>query len=203
VKHKVELIIFLLLGLTSLVYVFPSAFVDAAKLESGVTVNGTPTPETEKICDDQMDNNNDGKIDADDQDCAAAPAGPTAETFGLQIVSGVPINYGQLTMGQESVEKEVWIKNEGTSQMSAIIKGGDWVSDAAPNPTISGPERTFFSMSSIVLGAERRIALDDNNGFTLGPIYGGQQIPLYFTFRGFVNGPIGSFHQEVTIDIVC
>ena len=70
-KHKVELIIFLLLGLT-LVYLFPFAFVDAAKLQSGVTINAPSTTQTETICNDTIDNDNDGKIDAADENCATA-----------------------------------------------------------------------------------------------------------------------------------
>ena len=111
-KNKVQFIIFLFFGFAFLVYLFPVIFVEGAKLQSGVTITAPPTTETEKICDDTIDNDNDGKIDAADEDCAAAPAGPTPETCGLQIVSGIPINYGQLTMGQESVEKEIWIKNK-------------------------------------------------------------------------------------------
>ena len=156
-KNKVQFIIFLFFGFAFLVYLFPFIFVQAAKLESGVTINAPATTETEKICNDTIDNDNDGKIDATDEDCAAAPAGPTAGTCGLQIVSGVPINYGQLTPGQESAEKRVMIKNEGTSQKLAklMIKGGNWVSDAAPNPTISGPEITFVTMSQLTLGVRK------------------------------------------------
>jgi hypothetical protein len=37
-----------------------------------------------------------------------SPAG----TCGLQIVSGVPINYGQLNPAQDSAEQKVTIKND-------------------------------------------------------------------------------------------
>ena len=66
-----------------MIYVFPFVFVEAAKLESGVTINAPSTTETEKICDDTKDNDKDGKIDAADEDCAAAPTGPTAGTCGV------------------------------------------------------------------------------------------------------------------------
>ena len=82
-KHKIELIIFLVFGLT-LVYVFPFAFVDAAKLQSGVTINAPSTTQTETICNDTIDNDNDGKIDAADENCAANNS-PTAEPCGLNI----------------------------------------------------------------------------------------------------------------------
>ena len=115
-KNQVEIIIFLFFGFAFLVYLFPFIFVEGAKLESGVTIKAPSTTETEKICDDTIDNDNDGKIDANDEDCAAAPAGPTAGTCGLQIESGVPINYGQLNPGQDSAEQKVAIKNVGIAK---------------------------------------------------------------------------------------
>ena len=47
-KTKVKLSIFLFFGLVSLIYVFPFVFVEAAKLESGVTIKAPSTTETEK-----------------------------------------------------------------------------------------------------------------------------------------------------------
>jgi hypothetical protein len=209
-KNKFQLLIFLLLGLTSLVYVFPFAFVDAAKLQSGVTINAPATTETEKICNDTIDNDNDGKIDANDGDCAAAPAGPTAGTCGLQIVDGVPINYGQLTPAQDSTEQKVTIKNEGTSQTPAkiMIKGGDWISDAEAdpdpaliNPAISGPEITHVAIApNLDWSNKKALSL---GGWELGQISAGQTIPIYFQFKVPINAPSGSFHQDVTIDLLC
>ena len=57
--------------------------------------------------------NGDGTPDVTGEECTS-PTGPAAGTCGLQIVSGVPINYGQLNPGQVSAEKQVVIKNEGT-----------------------------------------------------------------------------------------
>ena len=74
---------------------------EGAKLQSGVTINAPSTTETEKICDDTIDNDNDGKIDAADEDCGGS--GPPG-TCGLQI-SGVPINYGQVNPGQQSFRR--------------------------------------------------------------------------------------------------
>jgi len=225
VKNQVLFVIFLFFGFAFLVYLFPVIFVEGAKLQSGVTINAPSTTETEKICDDTIDNDNDGKIDANDEDCAAAPAGPTAETCGLQIVSGVPINYGQLNPGQVSAEKKVVLKNEGTSQTPAkiMIKGGNWISDAAPNPTISGPEITrvggqpatgdysYYSAKFPLSG--NGLQLSQWKGWELMQISGGQSIPVYFQFRPWTllpgllgthySFPSGSFHQEVTIDLLC
>ena len=47
-------------------------------------------------------------------------AGWTEGRCGLQIVSGVPINYGQVTAGQASADKQVTIKNEGYSPATIL-----------------------------------------------------------------------------------
>jgi len=114
-KNKAELIITPFFALSFLIYVFPFAFVDAAKFQSGVTIKeaAPPTNETARptneICNNGIDDDGNG---ATDEDYAAAPAGPTAGTCGLQIVSGVPINYGQLSIGQDSAEQKVAGKKE-------------------------------------------------------------------------------------------
>lgn len=61
-KKQVEIVIFLFFGFAFLVYLFPVIFVEGAKLESGVTITAPTTTETEKICDDMIDNDNDGGI---------------------------------------------------------------------------------------------------------------------------------------------
>ena len=203
-KNQVEIIIFLLFGFAFLVYLFPFVFVEAAKLQSGVTINAPSTTETEKICNDTIDNDNDGKIDADDQDCAAAPAGPTTGTCGVQIVSGVPINYGQLTAGQISVsEKQVIIKGvisgEPTGTLIRIyIKGGNWVSDEAPNPTISGPEVTHVTTTPNLNYYQKKSL--SSNEFQIYTIRAGVNTPVFFEVLEPANASSGSFHQEVTID---
>lgn len=208
-KNQVEFKILILTGFVFVFSLFPFAYVDAAKFQSGVTINAPSTTETEKICDDTMDNDNDGDIDADDADCAAAPAGPTAGTCGLQIVSGVPINYGQLTVGQDSTEQIVSVKNEGTSQTPAkiMIKAGDWISDATGNPIIFPTMITHVAIAPN-LDYDDKKALS-SNGWELGQISGGQSIPIYFqmkpggAFDASLNSFTGSLHQDVTIDLLC
>lgn len=206
-KKQVEIIILLLFGLAFLVYLFPFIFVEAAKLQSGVTINATSTTETEKICDDTIDNDNDGKIDANDEDCAAEPEGPTTGTCGLlRILSGVPINYGELTLGQLSAQKRVIIENEGTSLAKVMLKGGDWISDAAGNPIISGPEITRVGLGTglpTFMGSYSEMKGLTSNGWELGQINVGQQMRIYFQFKAPANAPSGSFHQEVSIDLLC
>jgi len=202
-KSQVEFNILILTGFVFLLSLFPFAYVNAAKLESGVTINAPSTTETEKICDDTIDNDNDGKIDAADEDCATAPAGPTAGKCGLQIVSGFPINYGQLNPGQESAEQKITIKNEGTlpTGVTIMIKGGNWISDAVGNPTISGPEYTHYWLTS---GRPYDATTSlSSNGSELGWIHSGGTLTAFFQFRPMPNVPSGSFHQEVTLDSIC
>ena len=198
-KNQVEFKILILTGFVFVFSLFPFAFVDGAKFQSGVTVTApTTTPPPAGTCPDA---NGDGVPDMTGGQCTA-PTGPAAGTCGLQIVSGVPINYGQLTAGQTSAEKQVMIKNEGTSQTPAklMIKGGNWIGDAAPNPTISGPEVTRVAIAPVDFNNKKSLSLA---GWELGQITGGQSIPVYFQFLTWVNAPSGSFHQDVTIDLLC
>ena len=198
-KNQVEFKILILTGFVFVCSLFPFAYVDGAKFQSGVTITApTTTPPPAGTC---PDSNNDGLNDATLAPCVS-PAGPAAGTCGLQIVSGVPINYGQLTAGQTSAEKQVMIKNEGTSGTAAklMIKGGDWVSDAAPNPTISGPEVTRVAIAPVDFNNKKSLSLA---GWELGQIAGGQSVPVYFQFLTWANAPNGSFHQDVTIDLLC
>ena len=202
-KTKVKLSIFLFFGLASLIYVFPFVFVEAAKLESGVTIkeaapptNETASP-TNEICNNGIDDNGNGATD--EVTCLPPPAG----TCELLIVSGVPINYGQVKPGQDSAEQKITIKNVGTSAKSAviIIKGGNWISDAAGNPTISGPEYTHFTRD-VGLYYDMKNILSSKGAF-LGSIAGGQSLTAYFQFRPMPNVYSGSFHQEVTLESIC
>ena len=52
-KNNVQFIIFLFFGLAFLIYLFTFVFVEAAKVESGVTINApTTTPPTAGTCPD-------------------------------------------------------------------------------------------------------------------------------------------------------
>ena len=171
-NNQVCLSILLILGLSFLVYLLPLDAVHAEKIESGVTIKAPSTTET-----------------------------PTQGTCGLEIVSGVPINYGQLSPGQPSAEKQVMIKNTGNSQTPAkfTIKGGNWINDATGS-TISGPEVTRAAIASVDYNNKKSLSL---NGWELGQMTGGQTLPVYLQFLAWVNAPSGSFHQDVSIDLLC
>jgi hypothetical protein len=146
-----------------------------------------------------MDNDNDGDIDADDADCVAAPAGPATENCGLKIESAVPINYGQLNPGQESQEQSVVVKNFGFVTAKIMVKGGDWISDAAGSPTVSGPEITYVSINP---AAGTWTALKSNE-FQLGGLPGQNRAEIWYQLKVPPSGFSGSLHQELSIDLIC
>ena len=205
-KNQVEFKILILTGFVFVLSLFPFAYVDAAKFQSGVTITApTTTPPPAGTC---ADSNNDGVDDNTGAVCGSQTA-PTAGTCGLQIVSGVPINYGQINPDQESAEQKVTIKNEGTSQTPAkiMIKGGDWVSDAAGNPTIFPSMNTHVAIApNLEWGTKKPLS---SAGWELGGMSGGQSIPVYFQMKpggatlATLNSFTGSLHQDVTIDLLC
>ena len=199
---KVKIIIFLFFGFAFLMYLFPVIFVEGAKLESGVTIKApSTTPPPAGTC---TDSNGDGINDATLQPCGST-TGPAGGTCGLQIVSGVPINYGQLTLGQTSAEKQVMIKNEGTSLAKVMLKGDDWKIDEAGNPSVSGPEATHATIMQPNVEYSQKATLT-NTGKEFAAIQGGQSIPFYFQFKVPATAPTdfsGSLHQEVTMDLLC
>ena len=195
-KNQIELNLVIFIGLVFVLSLFPFAYVDGAKFQSGVTINA---PSPAGTC---PDSNGDGINDSTGEPCSST-TGPTAGTCGLQIVDGVPINYGQLISSQDSAEQKVTLKNEGTSQTPAkiMIKAGDWISDAAGNPSISGPEVTKVGLAPNTDWSSKKSL--SSNGWELGQLSGGQSIPVYFQFKAFVNSPSVSLHQDVTIDLLC
>lgn len=196
-KNQIELNILIAIGLMFVLTLFPLSFVDAEKIQSGVTIaNPTGTTAPAGTC---PDGNGDGVNDMTGEVCTIN--GEPAGTCGLQIVSGVPINYGQLAPGQPSAEKQVMIKNTGNSQTPAkfTIKGGNWVNDAT-GATISGPEVTRAAIAPVDFNNKKSLS---TTGWELGQMSGGQTIPVYFQFLAWVNAPSGSFHQDVSIDLLC
>jgi hypothetical protein len=188
-------LIFLLFGFTSLVYLFPIISTDATKHERGLTINASSTTsrtETEKIC-------NDGKIGLNEQDCASAPTSPTGGTCGLKILSGVPIDYGPLNPGQKSLEEKVKISNQGTAKAKIMISAGDWIGDAS---LMSGPEITHVALTKNIPW-DNKLTLK-SNAFELGELAARQSAQILFQLkvpRAFSDS--GSFHQDVTIDLIC
>lgn len=174
-NNQVKFIIILFFGLTFLVYLFPFAFVDAAKVQSGVTINAPSTNET-------------------------APAGPAAGTCGLQIMTGAPINYGQLNVGQVSNEQKVTIKNVGTATAKVMVKASDWTGGSPPN------DRYVAEITSVAVtpGMEfgKKFALHSSEATALGDLGPGQEGDSFWSVYADPH-LTGSPHQEVTLDLTC
>ena len=199
-KNQVLLVIFKLFGLAFLVYLFPVIFVEAAKLQSGVTINATSEMDTQEICGDAIDKDNDGKVDADDQDCAV-PTSP-ADTCELEIESGVPINYGELNAGQVSDEQKVTIKNVGTATAQIMVKAGDWIGGTSADPMkMIGPEITRVAVSpNMVFG--NKFPLQSSEATALSDLGPGQEVDSFWSL--YADPKLsGSPHQEVNIDLIC
>jgi hypothetical protein len=229
VKNCFEFKMALIVGLVCLIYLIPFSSVDAAKFQSGVTIKANSNTPSDQCIDankDTVDDNTGetcgkapaqppGKcVDADqngldDKTGAGCTGGQTMETAtcGLRINGGVPISYGELSIGQESGERMVEIMNDGNSQTPAkvMIKGSDWISDepvAGANVRIAGPEATRVGLGQGSFAQKTSLS---NNGLELGQMTGGQSLPVTFQFKldNAPNGQVGAFHQDVTIDLLC
>ena len=82
-----------------------------------------------------------------------------------------------------------------------MIKRGNWIGDSTPNSTISGPEVTKVTVApGHEFNGKKSLS---SNGWELEQISGRQIMPIYFQFLPWANPPSGSFHQELTIDLLC
>jgi hypothetical protein len=172
-----------------------------AKFRSEVTIKGNTQNNN---C---LDADQNGLDDTAGTVCGAQDnlEAPRMGTCGLSIVSGVPVNYGELTPGQDSAERSVTFQNDGNSQTPAkvMIKGGDWISDELvgdQKQVISGPEVTRFSISPSNYDSKAPVSKDARE---LSQIFGGESSQVFLQFKAWNNPPIGSFHQDVTIDLLC
>ena len=172
-KNQIAFIIFVFFGFSFLMYVFPLIFVEAAKLESGVTISAPSRNET-------------------------LPAG----TCGLQIMTVTPINYGQLNPGQVSDEQKVTIKNVGTATAQIIVKAGDWIGGTSANPIkMSGPEVTRVAVTP-GKDFGTKFALHSTENTVLSDLGPGQEQDSFWSLYADPKLS-GSPHQEVSIDLIC
>ncbi len=206
VKNKVSLVFLLIVGFSFVAYLFPFNAIHAAKIQSGVTVTAPAAGNPAQPAGTCTDSNNDGVDDVTGAPCSPL-GGAAAGTCGpLQIVSGIPINYGQVTFQQPSAQKQVVIKNVGTSQIPAkvMINDANWVPDAGvkttDDPYMAFPTHTHVtSYPNEEYWQQRSLTPIPQE---LGRISGGQSLSIYFQYYTY-PGKIGSYHQFVTIDLVC
>ena len=119
-----------------------------------------------------------------------------------------PIDYGRVFPGLGNNFARVTIKNEGTIEEEIMIKGGNWISDAAPNRTIFGPEITHVGGFGSTYST--KLPLTSNELKLFPSLWPGESRNLDFQVRIplIINGVsvVGGintgdkFHQEVTID---
>ena len=170
--------IIFLIGVTLLLSFVSINFVFAAKIQSGVTINQVPT------------------------------SAPPIATCGLELLSGVPINYGQLTAQAGSnyvmsADQKVTYSNTGNASAQVMVKGGNWTGGSAANPhTFFGPGWTHVTSNPNVDWLGKRRLRDTE--IPLGGLGPGQTGQSYWQVRIPTNTGInGSLHQEVTIDLNC
>jgi hypothetical protein len=170
-----------LISVTLLLSFVSVNFVVAAKIQSGVTINQVPTSTSEH---------------------------PPIATCGLELLSGVPINYGQLTAQAGSnyvmsADQKVTYSNTGNASAQVMVKGGNWTGGGAANPqTFSEPGWTHVTTNpNIDWMGKRKLRITEIPLGQLGP---GQTGQSYWQVRIPTNTGInGSLHQEVTIDLSC
>lgn len=170
-NNQAKITIILFFAFAFLVSLVPSNLGYAAKFQSGVTINAPSTNET-------------------------APAG----TCGLQIMTGAPINYGQLNVGQVSNEQKVTIKNVGTATAKVIVKASNWVGGIPPNDTYNAE----ITRVALIPGKEfgTKFPLHSSEATALGDLGPGQEGDSFWSV--FADPHLsGSPHQEVTLDLTC
>src|SRR5207245_10957781 len=69
-----------------------------------------------------------------------------ANTCGINVVSGAPINYGSLTPGSISTEQTVVLQNTGTASGTLAVHGTDWLDGSSIAQILVG--NTKFSTAS-------------------------------------------------------
>jgi hypothetical protein len=194
-KVEVCFVVLLIFAFSFTVSILAFNDVYAAKLQSGVTIN--PPTSTTGTC---ADANNDGVDDMTGLPCGSQTE--TAGTCGLQVVSGAPINYGQLNVGQVSTEQKGTIKNTGNAPAKVMVKAGDWIGVIAATPVkLYGPEITRVAVTS---GMEfgKKFALHTAEATILGDLGAGQSGDSFWSL--YADPKLsGSPSQEVTIDLTC
>jgi hypothetical protein len=128
----------------------------------------------------------------------------SAQTCGLNFVSGSPINYGSLSIGQVSNEQTLVIDNTGTAQGALSVSGTNWLSGAA---TIMNVGTTQYAPTpGVAYGAAPKISLT-TAGASLGVISSSTNMNLYWQLRAdLVAGQTaftGSTTQTVTFTSAC
>jgi hypothetical protein len=214
VIKQIQFMILLFFVLFSLVSLFPIFIAHAAQFQSGVTII-PPTNPTEGLPTNQSANPTGGNLPT------TPTTNPPVATCGLQIISGVPINYGKLSPQADlsyirSAEQQVTYSNVGNASAKVMVKGSNWVGGPLGIATISGPESTHVANAPNVEW-QNKLKLQSNE-ITLGQLESGQtghsfwqlQLPATLPLSAAAYlAPAGQvvkgydFQQQVTLDLIC
>ena len=123
-----------------------------------------------------------------------------ANTCGINIVSGAPINYGSLTSGTISTEQTVLLQNTGTASGTLLVHGGDWLDVSSTSQMLVGS--TKFSVTSGTYASKTALTTSDQTVGTINPT------PNLSTFWQLQANPLsssfsGSLTQTVTFSNSC
>jgi hypothetical protein len=210
VKKQIQLMILLFFVLSSLVSLFPIFIAHAAKFQSGVTIIPPANP-TGGLPTNQSANPTGGNPPTN------PVTNPPVATCGLQILSGVPINYGQLNLGQvaglgyvRSAEQQVTYTNIGNASAHVSVKGGNWIGGTTANPQTFPPEWTHvadkpnvdWQNKMALKSSEISLGQEQLTPGTTGQSYWQLQVPTNPAISGSTDIS-GSLHQEVTLDLIC
>jgi hypothetical protein len=156
VIKQILFMILLFIVLSSLVFLFPIFIAHAAQFQSGVTINPLPPASTSPPpppCNPQPcipGTSPTNPITNPTTNGTTTPtANPPVATCGLQILSGVPINYGQLSLDQVSAEQKVTYKNIGNASAKVMVEGAYWQS---ANHVVAEPKFTHVANVPIFHG---------------------------------------------------
>ena len=127
-----------------------------------------------------------------------------AQTCGLNFVSGDPINYGSLSIGQVSTEQTLVIDNTGTATGALSVSGTNWLGGAT---TVMNVGATQYAPSpGAPYGSAPKLPLT-TTGASVGNISPTTNMNLYWQLRAdLVAGQTsfaGSATQTITFTSAC
>ena len=90
-----------------------------------------------------------------------------ANTCGINVVSGAPINYGSLIPGSISTEQTVVLQNTGTTSGTLAVHGTDWLDGSSTSQITVG--NTKFSTASGTYASKTALSTVDQTVGTINP----------------------------------
>lgn len=124
-------------------------------------------------------------------------------TCGLDIVSGSPINYGSLNIGQTSQHKEVKAENTGNAVADVAARGTDW--QPANGDDVMNVGATHYAGATFAY--ESMNVLTDTDEVIGGNFPPGTELTTYWQLRVDLIAGQESFEgeaeQTVTFTGIC